>query len=108
MQKDMNINLQLSESAYKRLVSGNGRIQGTIGLVSPTEGNFNEHVKSGARTGTKYIRLRHGRASVGDTSVRLTLRIGLDEADVIPSDIIADESRQASDFIDAIFDRASF
>ena len=42
----MNINLQLSDAAYKRLISGGSRIQGTIGLTSPTEGNFNEHNKS--------------------------------------------------------------
>lgn len=101
----MNITLQLSDAAYRHLVSGSGRIQGTIGLVSPTEGNFNEHVKSKPRTGMKYIRLRHGRASVCEKSVRLTLRVGLDETDVVPSEIIADESRQAGDFIDTVFDR---
>lgn len=61
----MTINLQISDTVYRRLLAGHGRIQGTIGLVSPTEGNFNEHVRQAPVPGTKYIKLRHGRASVG-------------------------------------------
>ena len=93
----MNIKLQISDSAYQRLVSSGSRIQGTIGLINPTEGNFSEHRKSGARPGT---------ASVGDTQVRLTLRIGLDEVDVIPSQVIEDESKEASAFIEGMYDDA--
>ena len=77
----MNITLQLSDTAYQRLVSTGSRIQGTIGLINLTEGNFSEHRKGQAKPGTRSIKLRHGRASVGDTQVRLTLRIGLDEVD---------------------------
>ena len=92
------------------MVSTGSRIQGTIGLINPTEGNFSEHRKSGARPGTKSIKLRHGRASVGGTQVRLTLRIGLDEADdeadVIPSQVIEDESKEASAFIEGMYDDA--
>ena len=103
---NMDIKLQISDSAYQRLVSSGSRIQGTIGLINPTEGNFSEHRKSGARPGTKSIKLRHGRASVGDTQVRLTLRIGLDEVDVIPSQVIEDESKEASAFIEGMYDDA--
>ena len=71
----MTINLQISDTAYRRLLAGHGRIQGTIGLVSPTEGNFNEHARQAPTPGTKYIKLRHGRASVGNERVRLTLNI---------------------------------
>lgn len=101
----MNITLQLSDSAYRRLMSGHGRVQGTIGLVSPTEGNFSEHARPKPRRGQKYIKLRHGRATVCDERVRLTLNISLDEAGIVPSETIADESRQAGDFIDEVFDR---
>ena len=87
----MNINLQLSDSTYQRLVSAGGRLRGSIGLVSPTEGNFNEHAKYTPQPGNKYIKLRHGRASVGDTQVRLTLRIALDEADIVPAQTIEEE-----------------
>ena len=50
----MNITLQLSDTAYQRLVS--------------------------------------------------TLRIGLDEVDVIPSQVIEDESKEASAFIEGMYD----
>ena len=33
-----------------------------------------------------------------------TLRIALDEADITPADVLIDESRQASDFVDRVFD----
>ena len=88
----------LREAAFRGL--------STIGLINPTEGNFSEHRKSGSRPGTKSIKLRHGRASVGDTQVRLTLRIGLDEVDVIPSQVIEDESKEASAFIEGMYDDA--
>ena len=72
----MNVKIQLSDEAYKTLVNGNGRLEGSLGLVS----------------------------RVGDSHVRLTLRIALDEADIVPADAIMDESRQASDFVDRVFD----
>ena len=100
----MNVKIQLSDEAYKTLVNGNGRLEGSLGLVSPTEGNFNAYRRSAQRPGSKYIKLPHGRASVGDSHVRLTLRIALDEADIVPADAIMDESRQASDFVDRVFD----
>ena len=93
----MNITLQLSDTAYQRLVSTGSRIQGTIGLVNPMEGNFSEHKKGVSKPGTRSIKLRHGRASVGDTQVRLTLRIGLDEVD-------ENESKEASAFIEGMYD----
>lgn len=41
----MIIQLQLSDKTYERLLASGSRLQGTIGLVSPNEGNFNEHVR---------------------------------------------------------------
>ena len=81
-------------------------MQGTIGLVNPNEGNFNEHARhaSNGNGDYKYIRLRHGRASVDQNRVRLALSISLDEADITPADVLIDESRQASDFVDRVFD----
>ena len=60
----MIIQLQLSDKTYERLLASGSRLQGTIGLVSPNEGNFNEHVRhtSNGNGDYKYIRLRHGRA----------------------------------------------
>ena len=102
----MIIQLQLSDKTYERLLASGSRLQGTIGLVNPNEGNFNEHVRhtSVGNGDYKYIRLRHGRASVDPKRVRLALNISLDEADITPADILMDESRQASDFVDRVFD----
>lgn len=100
----MNITLQLSDAAYQRLISGKARLRGSIGLVSPTEGNFNEHAPSRPAPGTRSLKLRHGRASVGHSQVRLTLRVGLDEADILPAQVIEDESREAGAFVDRVFD----
>ena len=100
----MNITLQLSDAAYKRLISGGSRIQGTIGLTSPTEGNFNEHNKSCSQPGSLYMKLPHGRASVSKKNVRLSLVVNLDEADILPAQAIEEESRQAAGFVDEMLD----
>ena len=102
--KIMTITLQISDAVYASLLSGNARIQGSIGLVSPTEGNFNAHRRVRERPGTKYIKLPHGRVSVGEENVRLTLCIGLMEANIVPSQAIVDESCQAGDFVDLVLD----
>ena len=96
----MTINIQIADSVYKALLSGGNRIQGSIGLVSPTEGNFNPHRRTlGERPDTKYIKLAHGRASVTEERVSLTLRIDRKETDVVPYEVIDTESCQASDFV---------
>lgn len=100
----MNINLQISDSTYQALVSKGARIKGSIGLVSPTEGNFNEHRHSATTEGSKVIRLAHGRASVNDSKVRLTLCVNLKEENVMPAQAIVDESLQAGEFIDRVID----
>ena len=69
--KIMEIKIQLADSVYKKLVSGNARVRGTIGLVSPTEGNFNAHRPYQPKPGTKYVKLPHGRVSVGQENVRM-------------------------------------
>ena len=98
--KIMNINLQISDSVYKALLAGSNRIQGSIGLVSLTEGNFNAHRRTpGERPDTRYIKLAHGRASVTEERVSLTLRIDRRETDVVPCEVIDVESQEASDFV---------
>ena len=100
----MTIKLQLSDASYQRLIQTGSRIQGTIGLINPKEGNFNEHNKNSYTPSGKFIRLPHGRASVGEKKIRLSLSIDVNETSIIPADAILDESRQASDFIDRVFD----
>ena len=96
----MEIKLQLSDSVYKALLAGQNRIQGSIGLVSPTEGNFNAHRRQPSeRPDTRYIKLAHGRASVTEERVSLTLRIDRRETDVVPCEVIDVEAQEASDFV---------
>ena len=98
--KTMNINLQISDSVYKALLAGGNRVRGSIGLVSPSEGNFNAHRRTpGERPDTRYIKLAHGRASVTEDRVSLTLRIDRRETDVVPCEVIDMESQEASDFV---------
>ena len=97
--KIMNINLQISDSVYKALLAGGNRIQGSIGLVSPTEGNFNAHRKSTDKRMTRFIKLAHGRASVTEERVSLTLRIDRKETDIVPCEVIDVEAQEASDFV---------
>ena len=99
----MNITLQLPDSTYQRLISSGSRIRGTIGYVSPTEANFNEHSKSAPQSGSLHLKLPHGRASVTKKNVRLSLVVDLNETDTLPAQAIEDESRQASGFIDRVF-----
>lgn len=100
----MTINLQLSDTTYHHLLLSGSRIQGTIGLINPTEGNFNEHNKRSTHTDACYMKLPHGRASVDRDQVRLTLTVRLDETGIVPAEALKDESRQASDFVNRVFD----
>ncbi len=47
----------------------------------------------------KYIRLPHGRASVTDERVSLTLHIDRHETDIVPHEVIDIEAAEASDFV---------
>ena len=101
----MIVQIQISDRVYTQLLNGNKRIQGTLALANPTEGNFNAHNKTWkAKPGTRYMRLSHGRVTVSEERVSLTLQIAADEANIIPSQIILDESEQASNFVDDNFE----
>lgn len=99
----MNVTIQISDATYASLLNGTRRIEGSIGLVSPTEGNFNEYRRRRDNPDTKWVRLPHGRVSVNDESVRLNLCISRDEW-VDASEAILDESEQASDFVNEMVD----
>lgn len=99
----MNVTIQISDATYASLLNGTRRIEGSIGLVSPTEGNFNEYRRRRDNPDIKWIRLPHGRVSVNDESVRLNLCISRDEW-VDASEAILDESEQASDFVNEMVD----
>ena len=98
----MTITLQIPDTVYTSLLNGTHRIQGTIALVSPTEGNFNAHrryLNESPERAREYKKLPHGRISINKDTVRLSLNIGLDEAEIYPSIAILNESLQASDFV---------
>ncbi len=95
----MTIKIQIADSVYKALLAGSNRIQGSIGLVNPSEGNFNAHRKNADKRTRRFIKLAHGRASVTEERVSLTLRIDRKETDVVPYEVIDSESCQASDFV---------
>ena len=99
----MNITIQINDATYASLLNGKSRIQGSIGLVSPTEGNFNEHKRYRSKPGTQYMRLPHGKVSVSDDDVRMHLRISRDEMVDAPRAILG-ESMDASNFVDIIID----
>ena len=100
--KAMTIKLQLPDAVYASLLKGNARVQGTIALVSPREGNFNVHNRKREHPAREYRKLPHGRVSMSEESVRLTLNINLDEAHVCPADIIIYESATASNFVETL------
>ena len=95
----MEVKIQISDSVYTQLLNGKKRIQGTLALASPTEGNFNEHRREWRpKTGTRYMRLPHGRITVSEDNVRMNLHIRRDES-IIPARAIEAESSLASGFI---------
>ena len=98
----MIIQLQIPDAVYASLLKDNTRVQGTIALVNPNEGNFNAHQRHTQSATRKYIKLPHGRASINDETVRFSLNIGLDEANIHPGLAILDESLKASDFVNSI------
>lgn len=100
----MNVTIQISDATYAKLLSGNRRIQGTLALANPTEGNFNAHNKTWKpKPGTQYMRLPHGKVSVTDDDVRMHLRISRDEMVNAPQAIMG-ESMDASNFVEIVTD----
>ncbi len=101
----MFIKVQINDATYASLLNGTSRIQGSIGLVNPTEGNFNAHRRYRPKPGTQYMRLPHGRVSVNDEKIRMHLCIARDEWVDVPQAIL-DESEEASDFVEIITEEA--
>ena len=99
----MNVNIQINDADYASLLNGSSRIQGSIGLVSPTEGNFNAHRRTRTKPGTQYMRLPHGKISVSDDNVRMHLCISRDEMVDAPQAILG-ESIDASNFVEIVTD----
>ena len=100
----MNVTIQLNDATYASLLNGTKRIQGTLFLVNPTEGNFHEHQRTWRpKPGTQYMRLPHGRVTVSDNNVRMQLCISRDEMVDAPQAILG-ESIDASNFVEIVTD----
>ena len=100
----MYITLQISDATYASLLNGSKRIQGSLALVNPNEGNFNEHQRSWKpKPGTQFMRLPHGKISVNNDHVRMHLCISRNEM-IVPAQAILGESIDASNFVEIITD----
>ena len=96
----MEVKIQINDATYASLLNGTTRIQGSIGLVSPTEGNFNAHNKTWRpNPDARYMKLPHGRITVTEEKVRMHLLIKRDEC-IIPAQAIEAESNLASNFVE--------
>lgn len=94
----MTIKVQISDAVYASLLKGRARMQGTIALVSPMEGNFNAHHRDRSHTTRIYRKLPHGRVSVNNKNLRLTLNVDLDEQGIRPAQVLIDEGRTAGHY----------
>ena len=102
----MNVTIQLNDATYASLLNCTKRIQGTLFLVNPTEGNFHEHQRTWRpKPGTQYMRLPHGRVTVSENNVRMQLCISRDEMVDAPQAILG-ESIDASNFVEIITDES--
>ena len=97
----MEVRIQIADSVYAELLNGNKSVRGTIGLVSSKKGNFNAHSRKPSSPSGQYMKLPHGRVSVNETHVYLTMKMGVSEKQR-PAYIIEEESRIASSYVDFV------
>ena len=97
----MKVTLNISDADYRDLISKSRRMRGSIGLINTTEATFNRHHAESRPKARDYRfhKLAHGRVSITDERVRLTLNIDRTETNICASECIDAESRTASDFV---------
>ena len=97
----MEIILHVSDADYRDLMGGGHRLRGSIGILNAKEATFNRHHQDGRpkAPGYRFKKLTHGRISVTDERVRLSLSIDRKEAGVCASECIYVESAAASRFV---------
>lgn len=97
----MKLTLNISDADYRDLIAKGRRMRGSIGLINTTEATFNRHHTGGRAHARDYRfqKLAHGRVSITDERVRLTLNIDRSETNICASECIDAESRTASDFV---------
>ena len=95
----MNVTIQISDAVYAKLLNGNTCVKGSIRSVNPTEGSFNAYEQKKADKHRTFMKLPHGRVSMDEKNVRLTLRI--EHGDYLrPSDVMENEAMLACDYVD--------
>lgn len=99
----MNIIIKINDSIYKQLKSSNGCVKGSIRLCNATEGSFTAYLPKKTVKNRTYMRLPHGRVSIGEKNVTLSMRLSLDEQVNLPQAII-DEGIEASTFVELYTD----
>ncbi len=97
----MDIILHINDADYRDLISGGRRMRGSIGILNAREATFNRHYQEGRAKapGYRFCKLTHGRVSVSDGHVRMTLNIDRGEAEICPAEAIEAESQLASYFV---------
>lgn len=97
----MKLTLNISDADYRDLISRSRRMRGSIGLINTTEATFNRHHPYGRprERDYRFQKLAHGRVSITNERVRLTLNIDRTETNICASECIDAESRTASDFV---------
>jgi hypothetical protein len=97
----MKLTLNISDADYRELISKSRRMRGSIGLIDLKEATFNRHHSDGRSQARDYRfhKLPHGRVSITDKTVRLSLNIERSETNICASECIDEESRTASDFV---------
>lgn len=103
-QNTMEVKIQIPDGAYAQLLNSPCRMRGSIALISPTLVTFNPH-RNTPKAQRQFMRLPHGRVSIGQHDVRMSLCIERCEA-VLPAKAIEQESRVASSFIDLMEEQA--
>ncbi len=97
----MIITVHINDADYRDLITNPRRMRGSIGLINTKEATFNRHHPEGRPRAKNYrfCKLTHGRVSVTDERVRMTLNIDRSEAAICPADAIDEESQLASYFV---------
>ena len=96
----MEVRIQISDTVYTQLLQGNKRIEGSLILDNPLQGNFRAYNKTQRRKTVKQsMKLPHGRITVTEEKVRMHLFIKRDEC-IIPAQAIEAESNLASKFVE--------
>lgn len=97
----MIVNIQIDDELYAAMLQSKTRVEGSLGLVSPTEGNFNAYRRNAKPRGyAQVLKLPHGRATLTDEEARLYLRADrVRLGDSLTGSVILVESMRGSEFI---------